>query len=231
MAISFPQNPQEGDRYTTGAFTYEWDGEKWVSVAALSGGAGLGPAGPEGATGPTGPTGDSGTTGATGTTGSTGVDGPDGATGTTGATGPDGPVGATGASAATGATGPIGSTGATGPATGVLNFKGEGPAGSYPSVLVSTYPSAVQGDTYKQPDTPFNYWAYNGSSWDDLGVLLQGDDGATGATGPQGPSVTGPPGPPGMANTGSSYTWTSLQNFSGGVRSSKYSLQDLSQLT
>ena len=57
MAISFPQDPQEGDRYAAGTFIYEWDGTKWVSVAALSGGAGLGPEGATGATGPTGSTG------------------------------------------------------------------------------------------------------------------------------------------------------------------------------
>lgn len=181
MSVSFPQSPTVGDTYNTGSFVYVWDGEKWVSVAGQSGGAGIGATGPEGASG------------------------------ATGSTGPEGPVGATGADSdvvgptgATGATGPDGPTGATGPATGVLNFKGEGPSGTYPGILVSTYPSAVQGDTYKQPDTPFNYWAYNGSSWDDLGVLLQGDDGATGATGSGATGATGATGADGPTYTAAS---------------------------
>ena len=42
MAISFPQDPQLGDTYQTSKYTYEWDGEKWVSATALEGGAGVG---------------------------------------------------------------------------------------------------------------------------------------------------------------------------------------------
>lgn len=175
--VHFPVNPGIGSDFTSPeGIIYVWDGEKWStsigpSQSGATGATGLD--GPLGSTGATGPDGPLGATGATSVT-----------PGTTGATGPDGPQGATGATSVV--PGPVGSTGATGPATGVLNFKGEGPAGTYPAILVSTYPSAATGDTYKQPNTPFNYWAYNGSSWDDLGVLLKGDDGASGATGPEG---------------------------------------------
>lgn len=52
MPVSFPQDPEVGDQYSTSTFTYEWDGEKWVSVSGLRGGAAPGPIGATGATGP-----------------------------------------------------------------------------------------------------------------------------------------------------------------------------------
>ena len=66
MAVSFPQDPQVGDTYSTGTFVYEWDGQKWVSIAGQSGGAGIGATGVAGASGATGATGAEGPTGATG---------------------------------------------------------------------------------------------------------------------------------------------------------------------
>lgn len=117
-----------------------------------------------------------------------GVVGPSGPEGPSGSEGPEGPPGATGPD------GPTGPQGATGPATGLLTFKGDGPVGTYPGILSSTYPGAVAGDTYRNPSDA-SYWAYNGTVWNDLGVILQGDDGATGpqggtgATGPQGPAL------------------------------------------
>ena len=90
MSVSFPQDPQVGDTYSTGTFVYEWDGQKWVSVAGQSGGSGIGA---------------TGVAGASGATGATGADGSDGATGATGAEGPQGATGADGSDGATGATG------------------------------------------------------------------------------------------------------------------------------
>ena len=96
MAVSFPQDPQVGDRYQTSTFTYEWDGEKWVSVSALSGGAGVGPPGPAGAPGsdgsPGGP-GPSGPPGSNGSPGNPGGSGPPGPPGPGGGSGPPGPPG------------------------------------------------------------------------------------------------------------------------------------------
>ena len=96
MAVSFPQDPEVGDRYQTSTFTYEWDGEKWVSVSALSGGAGVGPPGPAGAPGsdgnPGGP-GPAGTPGGNGSPGNPGGSGPPGPPGGSGGSGPPGPPG------------------------------------------------------------------------------------------------------------------------------------------
>ena len=84
MAVSFPQDPQVGDRYQTSTFTYEWDGEKWVSVSALSGGAGVGPPGPAGAPG---------SDGSPGGPGPSGPPGSNGSPGNPGGSGPPGPPG------------------------------------------------------------------------------------------------------------------------------------------
>ena len=105
MAVSFPQDPTAGDKYTSGPFTYEWDGEKWVSVAGLTGGAGFGPPGPPGDSG------DPGTPGTPSTTpGPPGdsVTGPPGPPGGNGGSGPPGPPGP-GGSGPTGPPGPPGS--------------------------------------------------------------------------------------------------------------------------
>ena len=96
MAISFPNDPNNGDIYT-------YDGYLWVynstSTAWLAGPL------PGGATGATGPKGDDGSPG-----GATGPAGATGATGLAGATGSTGPQGATGV-------GGIGATGAQASAT------------------------------------------------------------------------------------------------------------------
>ena len=226
--IVFPQNPDNGDvfRSPNGAtYVYDSDTGQWKILFAPGITGPTGASGPEGATGTTGATGPEGPLGATGATsvipGATGFTGGVGATGgdgdpstvpgATGATGPDGPVGSSGATGATsvipGSTGATGPQGATGPATGVLNFKGDGPTGTYPGILSSTYPSAVAGDTYRNP-ADASYWAYNGTAWNSLGVLLKGDDGTTGATGSAGtPGTAGPvgatgdPGPTGSPST------------------------------
>jgi len=106
MAVSFPQDPTAGDKYTSGSFTYEWDGEKWISVAGLTGGAGFGPPGPPG---------DAGTPGTPGTPSN--VPGPPGSS----VTGPPGPPGGNGGSGPPGPPGPGGS-GPPGP---------PGPTGSF----------------------------------------------------------------------------------------------------
>jgi len=98
MAVSFPQDPQVEDQYTTGSFTYEWDGEKWISVAGITGGAGSGPPGPPGDPGTPGtPSNVPGPPGAsiTGPPGSS-VTGPPGPPGGNGGSGPPGPPGPTG---------------------------------------------------------------------------------------------------------------------------------------
>ena len=99
MAVSFPQDPTTGDKYTSGPFTYEWDGEKWVSVAGITGGAGFGPPGPPGAS-VTGPPGGEGPPGPSGTgppgpsvTGPPGPPGNNGSPGNNGGSGPPGPPG------------------------------------------------------------------------------------------------------------------------------------------
>ncbi len=88
MAVSFPQDPQIGDTYSSGTFVYEWDGQKWISVGGESGGAGVGPPGPAGPTGATGP--DSTTPGPPGPPG---PGGPPGGNGSPGGNGPPGPPG------------------------------------------------------------------------------------------------------------------------------------------
>ncbi len=99
MAVSFPQDPSVGDRYQTSTFTYEWDGEKWVSVSALSGGAGVGPPGPAGSPGSDGSPGNPGNPGGNGSPGSpgnpggSGPPGPPGGNGSPGGNGPPGPPG------------------------------------------------------------------------------------------------------------------------------------------
>lgn len=65
MAIDFPSSPTLNQIFSVGAFSYQWDGVKWVSI------------GTPGATGPTG------VTGATGPIGITGATGPQGAGGYT----------------------------------------------------------------------------------------------------------------------------------------------------
>lgn len=122
MAVSFPQDPTTGDRYTSSNATYEWDGEKWVSVSALTGGAGAGVPGPPGSPGPTGQDGPTGATGSPGGTGPDGSPGPSGASnpGPTGppggpGSGPPGPRGPSGGSGSPGGPGPTGSPGPTGP--------------------------------------------------------------------------------------------------------------------
>lgn len=150
-------------------------------------------------TGPTGARGTTGTTGATGTTGSTGptgltVTGPTGANGTTGTTGATGATGTTGTDGIDGITGATGPTGVTGAAGGGIIYLGTVATSAALPV------SAAVGDAYVTIDTD-HLWAYNGTTWDDLGpvgVLITGPTGTTGTTGPTG--ETGSTGPTG--NTG-----------------------------
>jgi hypothetical protein len=113
MAVSFPQSPEVGDRYQSTKYTFEWDGEKWVSVTALSGGAGGGIPGPPGPAGSSGPGGGSGPGGPDGPPGNPGPS-------TTGGPGPGGPPGSgppgpPGSSGGSGGPGPSGSPGGSGP--------------------------------------------------------------------------------------------------------------------
>lgn len=87
-AIDFPSNPTNGQTYTNGIQTYQWNGTAWRLVRTSA----VGP------TGPTGPAGlDSTAIGATGPTGATGSTGPTGPTGAASTVaGPTGPTGATG---------------------------------------------------------------------------------------------------------------------------------------
>jgi hypothetical protein len=128
MAVSFPQDPTTGDRYTSGPFTYEWDGEKWVSVAGITGGAGFGPPGPPGATGdPGNPSNVPGPPGGDGPPGPS-VTGPPGPGGGSGPPGPPGNNGSNGGSGPPGPPGPGGGSGPPGPGGG---SGPPGPTGSF----------------------------------------------------------------------------------------------------
>ena len=88
MAISFPQDPQPGHKYSSNSYTYIWDGEKWVSQAGLTGGAGEGPPGPPGPAGA--PSTEAGPPGPPGPGGGSGPPGPPGPGGGSGPPGPPG---------------------------------------------------------------------------------------------------------------------------------------------
>ena len=129
MAVSFPQNPQVGDRYQTSTFIYEWDGQKWASTSALSSGAGDGVPGPAGTPGGPGPTGSPGPDGGPGSSGSPGPNGNPGSSvpgppgppgpGTPGGPGPTGFNGSPGGPGSPGGTGPSGPPGPNGSASDV----------------------------------------------------------------------------------------------------------------
>jgi hypothetical protein len=36
MAINFPDSPTNGETYTVGSFTWQYDGEKWVSANGIA---------------------------------------------------------------------------------------------------------------------------------------------------------------------------------------------------
>jgi hypothetical protein len=116
MAVSFPQDPSVGDRYQTSTFTFIWDGEKWVSQAAVTGGSGFGVPGPPGGPGGDGPTGTPGNPGGPGPGGPPGpsIAGPPGSPGPPGS-GPPGPPGGSGGSGPPGSPGGNGSSGPPGP--------------------------------------------------------------------------------------------------------------------
>ena len=120
MAVSFPQSPETGDRYESNQYTFEWDGEKWVSVTSMSGGAGVGQPGPPGPPGNSGTPGGPGNPGGPGPVGSPGPNGSPGTpvTGGPGPTGPpgSGPPGPPGGPGSPGGSGPSGGSGGTGPA-------------------------------------------------------------------------------------------------------------------
>ena len=147
MALDFPTSPALNEIYTSGIYSWQWNGSAWNvyntttgtvvrSLNGLSGGVTLAagsnvtitPAGniitiASSGGGGTG----SGTTGATGATGPQGNTGATGATGATGNNGTNGATGATGNNGTNGATGNTGSTGATGPqgntgADGIVNY-------------------------------------------------------------------------------------------------------------
>ena len=88
MSVSFPQDPQVGDTYSTSSYSYVWDGEKWVSQAGLTGGAGQGPPGPPGPAGA--PSTEAGPPGPPGPGGGSGPPGPPGPGGGSGPPGPPG---------------------------------------------------------------------------------------------------------------------------------------------
>jgi len=115
MAVSFPQDPSVGDRYQTSTFIYEWDGDKWFSVSAVSSGAG------DGAPGPSGPPGPPGGDGPPGPPGGPGGDGPPGSS----VPGPPGPPGP----GSPGGPGPSGSPGGSGPPGPSGSPGGPGPSG------------------------------------------------------------------------------------------------------
>lgn len=92
MALTFPNNPSNGQQASTGGRVWAWNGDAWKLVGSGIPGV-TGPTGPSG--GPTGPPGAVGPTGADST-----VTGPTGAGGV-GSTGPTGP-----ASTVAGPTGP-----------------------------------------------------------------------------------------------------------------------------
>lgn len=48
MAINFPNSPTTNQIYTTGGFSWQWNGTSWVGLGQSSG---LGPTGPTGAQG------------------------------------------------------------------------------------------------------------------------------------------------------------------------------------
>jgi len=47
----FPADPKEGDRFSTGKFTYIYENGKWISIGGLTGGSVIGPPGPPGPSG------------------------------------------------------------------------------------------------------------------------------------------------------------------------------------
>jgi hypothetical protein len=113
-----------------------------------------------------------------------------------GSTGPQGPTGPTGPTGAVGDTGPIGPTGATGPT---------GPQGTSIVIkgtvsLIADLPSTgnTAGDAYIVEEDGGHLWLWDGSQWDDVGMIV----GPQGPTGSQGP--TGPTGPLGAWTTTSS---------------------------
>ena len=133
MAVSFPQNPQVGDRYQTSTFIYEWDGQKWASTSALSSGAGDGVPGPAGTPGGPGPTGSPGPDGGPGATGSPGPNGNPGSS----VPGPPGPPGP-GSPGGPGPTGYNGSPGGPGPSGPPGPPGGKGPNGAASAVPGTT---------------------------------------------------------------------------------------------
>ncbi len=98
MAVNFPLNPIEGQKYDTGKLLFVYEEGRWISQVTASSldiytGA-TGPQGFPGLTGPTGPTGPQGSSGADSLV--AGPQGSPGPTGPQGSPGPTGPQGATG---------------------------------------------------------------------------------------------------------------------------------------
>ena len=95
MAVSFPQNPDQGDQFVSGNLIYVYDGDKWRSAGSTENiDLVPGTPGTDGATGPEGPPGQpSNVPGPRGATGAQGPMGPQGPQGNQGPPGPQGPGG------------------------------------------------------------------------------------------------------------------------------------------
>lgn len=87
MAYDFPASPTNGQTFTAGSTTWQWNGAAWLMQSGN-----VGPQGPQGIQGIQGVQGPQGVKGDTGATGSQGPQGVKGDTGNTGPQGPTGPV-------------------------------------------------------------------------------------------------------------------------------------------
>ena len=147
MAANFPNNPNNGDTFTSNGVTFTWNGEAWKQSASpgVKGQKGdkgekgqkgeKGEKGQKGVKGDIGPTGGTGGTGTKGEKGEKGVKGePSTVAGPTGPTGPTGPSGSSvkgekgekGQKGVKGDLGPTGPTGPTGSGTGTADKIFEG---------------------------------------------------------------------------------------------------------
>ena len=122
--------------------------------------------------------------------------------GGTGPAGPQGPIGPTGAQGPQGLQGQKGETGLA----PVLSFQGS--VANSTTALTALSATSSAGDTYFITDGSNEYWAYDGTTWNNTGSAIKGeigqkgDAGLQGPTGAQGPiGATGLQGPAGAAST------------------------------